>query len=370
MTTGNRTFDGTTLISTSVGTARVGIYHSKTWTGDDDPLKKRENTYFMDYRSWSDQLCQFRHVLNPNTWRDTAFRNVCSDIYGYCVTPVDPVWDNNDELSLILKLKQALAGNSFNFASSIGAEGKDALKQITGSASSLAKSILLLRQGRFKQAAAAAGITPRRSGNHAKNLSGNVLAVQLGWLPLIGDMSSAAQALAQIVAGPKTASRTVQSRRQGYYHNIYHPESRVGDIVRIERLKWTLTGELSIPDKLSIPDVPVALYNAVPMSFVLDWVIPIGDYLEAAMFAGYTLTGSGVRTTFVRGSAETHGPTRPADFQMLEMRGAKWTETKVSVNRRPITGLTVPFPSVKTLKDVPSWRRALTAVSLVAQRLL
>lgn len=368
MTTGTRTFDGTTLVPVSTGNARVGIYHSKTWSGTDDPLKKRENQYTMSYGSWSDQVCYFRHRLYPDEWRTTSARNFAE--WGQVVIPKPPQWDSNDELSLILKLKQELSGSSFNFASSIGAEGHDALKQITGSASSLAKSILLLRKGNFAGAARAVGLTPRRSSNHAKNLSGNVLAVQLGWLPLVSDMKSAAESLANIVAGPKRTSRTVTMRKQGFYHNAWHPESRVGDIVLFERLKWTLTGELSIAEKLSMADVPVALYNAVPMSFVLDWVIPIGDYLEAVMFAGYTLTGSGVRTTFVRGHADVRQPTNPADFQVLEVRGMKYTQTDVSVNRRPITGLTVPFPSVKTLKDVPSWRRALTAVSLVAQRLL
>lgn len=373
MTNGVKTNDNTQPVVTDVGTGQVGFYETKIWSGVDDPFyKKNENMYSMISSSWSDKVLTWTDIYEPNVVKTATYRGLLSDHSGYAVRPIEPTWDANDEIDFILQLKKAMTGNGFHLASSVGAEGKDALKQITGAATSLAKGIFELRKGNFHAAASAVGLTAGKRKATGKQLTGNVLAIQLGMLPLISDLKSGAEALADILHGPKRHKVKISKVKNGYYHEIYRPDLRCGYIRRIESLIWSQTSELTISERLSLADVPTMLYNAVPLSFVLDWVIPIGNYLEAAMFSQFALSGQGVRTTFIKGRAEVGNPTdvKKSYGYVNSVSGAHYTESMVSVGRSIVVDLPVPLPRVKTLSSVPSFRRALTAVSLIGQRLL
>lgn len=365
MSHGTITDDKTHTVVTDIGSGWVGFYQKKIFSGDNDPLRRRENTYVMSLETKSDSVIRWVPALYPDQIRTATYESLIGGI-----TASNPVWDENDEIDLVNKLGTCMKGHSFSAGNSIGAEGKDALKQIAGAADALYNGLKKVKSlnpkgslGELKKL-----FNPNNKGL-GKWLSGNTLATQLGWLPMISDMNEAYKALRNVADKPLKVQCIAKARKIGFYHPDGVPAVKCGEIVLNKRLAWTLSeGPLDVFDYYDLNDPYSVIYAGTPLSFMLDWILPIGNYLSARKLS-QILIGSGVMTTFIKGRAATLHNTHNPGY-ILSISGQPYTRSDVSVLRTPLTVLDVPVPTIKGFDKIPSWRRALTTVGLLGQALL
>jgi hypothetical protein len=112
----------------------------------------------------------------------------------------------------------------------------------------------------------------------------------------------------------------------------------------------------------------VVIWNALPLSFVADWIFPVGAFLEARAFAS-SLKGTFVTSTRREFNASNlHFVNVPSAFYhvSLTMNADKIAFERWGSLDRVVSGsLEVPLPSVTPLGMLKSWQRATTAVALV-----
>lgn len=368
MTTGTRSLDAFSVIDNTwpgSGTSWVGVQGQKTWSGGDDPVKhKAINAYSMTLS---------RRASNPISWKfsnDNPSGTWETGTAGFlgCFKQ-QPSWSSTDQLNLINRLGDKIRRHDFNAAQSIGAEGKDALRQIANTAMGVAKGLRALKRGDFSAVKRNFGISyseAKRAGLH-KDLSNRVLATQLGWLPLMSDTKSAADAFYALTA--KNASKTYEASLtlKGKVFDVWQQDVEVGTSFIRKRLHWTLSEDLTWNESLGLSnpwDFLGMAYAGTPMSFIADWFLPIGKYLDARSLSSI-LTGRGYITTFEK----HHGVTTLLPDGYVNLSGSRYGETYISMQREVLFALDVPLPSFVDLKRVPSWKRALTAVALAAQKL-
>jgi hypothetical protein len=275
-------------------------------------------------------------------------------------------WSGNDDIALIGKLRSKVAGSDFHLGVFLG-EGREALSMIADNATRIYQSLKAVKRGDFSSAVrylGASKLNPKVSVH--KTVAQNWLMLQYGWLPLLEDVHGGAQFLAKHLEFPLVQSYKV---RQVKKHRVIIPpgfgecsgESRsTGQI--IARLSEANVAQMSgLLDPLSVA------WELTPWSFVADWFIPIGNYLSARSFVS-SLTGTFVTTRMERTTRHQRGSrsviTFPTDYYVESQNGG-CSETSVSMQRTVSSSLSVPLPSFKRLSDVPSWKRAANAVSLL-----
>lgn len=283
-------------------------------------------------------------------------------------------WDTNDEIALLGKLREAVAGSSFN-AAVTSAEMKETLGTISSSATRLYKSIRHFRRGNFSRAADEL-FAGRGLNQPSKRAASNWLELKYGWLPLVNDVYEGSRFLAHNLA-PRVFRVTVTKGAGGKMtrfenESIFQLPFEWGHVnaqtshQESKRIIALLT-EVDVPALAGLLDPLSVAWELVPYSFVADWFIPVGNYLSARALpqalSGTFITMHRKRTRLTKiwinqtsGNATMVWKKHPqaAHFE------------KYYFNRSVATNLSVPpLPNLKSLGSVPSWEKALTSVSLL-----
>lgn len=366
MTQGTRTDDHRTTFTGDCGTGQVGSLITKTWSGSDDPkIHKKVNPYFMTYdESWDGPIAWI-NTGDPLKIRHSGTWLTCFGAIG--IGPSN--WSAADDLSLVNQLGDRIRKHQFNAAVSIGAEGKEALEQIAGATFGLVSGMKNLKRGNVGAALRDFGLSPshiKKVGVH-KDLSNKVLATQLGWMPLMSDISEAYDALRAITGKPQSMTYHAYKRVESPIYLSGGSGVQAGVRSKAKKLTWTLSENFTVWESLSCSnpyDLLNAGWNATSLSFIADWFIPIGSYLSARSLA-YTLKGSGFVSTFDEGKVRgvsNHG------VYIVEGADGYFHRT-LTVTRSPLSSIDglVSLPRFKDFNKVPSWKRALTAVTLATQ---
>jgi hypothetical protein len=291
--------------------------------------------------------------------------------YGY-VSDFDSVWNANDDIALVGKLRERIVGSDFDMGVFLG-EGKEALSLIAHTAIKTREYLSALRRADIPKIAKALGlgvgnvrrnITPLKGRNSSSQaLAEANLSIQYGWMPLLKDAEGAAQALAQQLNHPAVQTYRVRVKRPltgTPLANFIGGYSYRGEV--LGQLIARLT-EVNVPGINGLIDPSSVAWELTPWSFVADWFIPIGSYLQARSVSNFT-TGTYVKTLFHReafwgNNADIRNPLR----EVLQM--ASGGAVRIKVNRTLMSSLEIPLPSFKPLSKVPSWKRAANAVSLL-----
>lgn len=336
---------------------------------------REEHAYFMIRESW---------FSNPGRYQQLDFSEIPPAVLGpfdfFFSTHYDvgysstfgSAWNPNDEISLLGKLREKIVGSDFNMGNFLG-EGKEALSMIASSAVRVRKYLQALRRGDIGAIARAFGSSESKVDRALAGLKGREslalrlaqanLALQYGWLPLLQDAHGAAQALAQQLNNP--AVQTYRARFQ-------KPLS--ASTVSSNIAQWTYEGfargqliarltEVDVAGLNGLVDPSSVLWEVTPWSFVADWFIPIGSYLTARSLSSFT-SGTYTKTiSYVERFRAADGiPKGPAFIPLNE---PSMSVMRTQVRRSIATSLEVPLPNFKTLAEVPSWKRAANAVSLL-----
>jgi hypothetical protein len=241
----------------------------------------------------------------------------------------------------------------------------------------VAKALHSLKRGSFANAARDLGVLPKKRAGRRFNSQfavdqgkaiGNAwLELQYGWKPLLSDVYGSMETLAKITTagnpntiyqkGSGSSRRTVESTTTQNY--LTSGESGVDKCIRYTKsyvsVRMGVLYSRSSPVLSSLASVgitnPILLgWELLPYSFVVDWFLPIGNYLES-LDATLGLTfNSGYITTFTKWTAHTSKDTNKS-YQSGYTRQFAWAVEdyeQVSVQRVVLAGFpSMPFPRFK-----------------------
>lgn len=364
----------------------------RTWTGTTTPnfgrktksqLPVNPHTVAIVMTDYSQGYDLRRKIANPAT----TYNNGWSATYYPMASPVMSLTESqftqvgNAALNkLAVKAKIALSGNvALNIL-----QARQLSNLLGDTARRITRSIKYLKRGRLAAAAKVltdgkASVTKFGPPLSIKNtLAKNWLALQYGWKPLLHDVEGAMESYANYIA-KNSSYTTVKASKRLVRENRIDILGPVAVYPRIgceyNHSKWQcrygVRFVISDPLKSFYAQTgfttPLNLaWEVIPFSFVFDWFMPIGPYLEAMSQPHGIKVQSGYKTLF--GLRETttdvhwHG-TMPGD-PSAELRTYTHRKRKsIAMERTALTSW--PAPRFPTFKNPVSTVHALNALALL-----
>lgn len=311
------------------------------------------------------------------------FRTETYSSDGFVRSSATQRWTPNDDIALYGALREAIQGDDFNLGVTLG-EGRESLQTIADGATRIAKSLRALKKGRATQAwnhlvvgrPKTGSVTYYKDGKPLPRIprvkdipvkevtrdwvAGSWLQFQYGWRPLIQDVHSAARHLAHMLNSPRNKTYRVTKRVKAIdmqpYISIYYPSTfesytRKSIVARVRTVDEV--GLLGLKDPASVA------WELVPYSFVVDWFIPIGNYLSAKELSR-RIAGTFIISTKVYTK-------RVGLRQTDQIRGGEGTSCEyVTLNRTIHSSLpSVNLPTVTSYDKIATWTHAASAISLI-----
>jgi hypothetical protein len=205
------------------------------------------------------------------------------------------------------------------------AESAESFRMIANASTRLYAAMKALKRGRLGDVYRALGTTSEQKGGAGKrryppakqvreNLASYWLETKLGWVPLLQDLHDGADKIAKLIYGPTKlpicevtgtgsywpADRLTYSNDADSYRNrtvtILRQRTQVKYIVR-----YTVSNQMiATAQGLGLTNPMSLFWETIPLSFVLDYIIPIGDWLESlTAYQGLTFH-SGCRVSKVK----------------------------------------------------------------------
>lgn len=165
------------------------------------------------------------------------------------------------------------------------AESRSTLKMLSSAASRLFRAYKAARQGRFWTVAKLLK-RPRLKFPSGTSVSRKWLAYQYGWLPLMNDIYDSYQLFKkgldsrlQVLSVSRTISD--QSQVSGSRGNFKETFSRASCRYSGKMFYRVADNDLSYLQQLGLINPLEVAWAVVPFSFVVDWFLPVGNFLEA-----------------------------------------------------------------------------------------
>lgn len=203
------------------------------------------------------------------------------------------------------------------------------------------------------------------------DISGTWLAMQYGWLPFLSDVYEASRAFEAFTAPPREKVYKASISKRIFEQSSSSPGNYLCNRFRTRSMKisYRLRERLSNPRSLGLYDPSSVAWELLPWSFVIDWFIPIGTYLESLAVIPY-LNGNWMLTSF--NSQLSVGPSLvkplPSAYGLCGGPGENSSSEKTVVRTVGNSPLYVPKP-VLDLGGVYSGKRLLNALALFHQQL-
>jgi hypothetical protein len=302
-------------------------------------------------------------VLNPTSLRNTYVPG------GTTIENFDVALSNR----ALQKARNALKAQKVNLGQAF-AERRQVSSQMLQTAKKLECAIWCLRRRNFNGAARCLGVrTPKQT---AKTLAGQWLGYKYGWQPLLNDIHGSVLALESqdkegwMVTARGTATSTYEDN--GIYGNAgsanaHQASHRIkkGCYVRIDAVPSS--SGLATAASLGLTNPALLAWELLPLSFVADWFVPVGDYLtQLDSTVGWDIKGFS-QSDLVQARYGWRGRSTSTSG------GGGTTYTNVWSSSRKFTALnrsvsdTVPFPVLPWIKDPITSSNVKNALALLVQ---
>lgn len=282
------------------------------------------------------------------------------------------------------KVLDRIQGSTVNLAQAF-AERKQTVNLMAKTVNRLASAAIAIRRGNFKHAtdlfgvknasgkglARDLGLASRQGGGRmrADVFSNHWLEYSYGWIPLLSDIYSSAEVIADTYfrVKPSKVSATHQlTENIGPYlvrSGITHNEMCVTTVKASARCQVKFKEDSSIRESLSKTGLtnPLLLaWELVPYSFVVDWFIPLGSYLKRLDAASGFSFVSGTQTL----RTTTNHVTTCAGTKVFS--GGEWIFSVSGVGRQ----VSYETKSRSVLTSFPSPSLVIPALSLGTSQIL
>jgi len=280
----------------------------------------------------------------------------------------------------LMRARSKLQDGTLNLAQAY-AERRQVSNLLLSTAKTLADSFSYLRKGKFKKAAKRLGIKGAvRSG--AKGLSGQWLALQYGWKPLLSDIHGACLTLDKLdrsawrvtvvsrIKSVTDVSYVYGTENKGTFTALYSDvtaHGRYGCHIRIDAMPNA--SAICSMASVGVTNPAVLAWELLPYSFVVDWLLPVGDYLaQFDALAGWDILGY-TESSLARVNYKVVGKSGSGtDFNGITWTlSSNWVGEGKSVRLDRVARTSVPFPVFPKMKDPRSRLHIANALALVTQ---
>lgn len=328
----------------------------RTWSGGNG---KYETVGGQQRDKWNAYSCTYVHVSGNKD--ATGTYTLQSNTY---LSP--GLMSNSNEMKLQTRLVNKIKDHDFDLGK-FGAEGGQTISLLTNTMTRLAKSIHELRRGNLWKAADIIGVSGKKLKSR-NDVASNWLAIQYGWLPLLSDAHAAGEAFASYANKPRTSvvSASVwQGKGDKFYvvNNLstgvnygYHRSSKL-----IKRIRYEMSEDIPMTRSLGLENPLGIAWEVLPYSFVIDWFLPVGAYLDNLSIIP-KLKGRFLTTTVT----ENHNRSFINVPKGHVYYGAETNIDRIIISRTPSAGLSVVGPQFKPLSEALSPVRFLNAVALAS----
>lgn len=360
MTTGTR----------SLGTpGYTDFYYNKTWAGVDN--KASDNPYSSDmYRVSTGKAGKWEWTFNGSTW--SWVKSLAADIYLIGDTGEYLHVDSNQDLKCLAKISDSVRGHSFN-AGVFMAEMPESLATVVNSTRAVLQAATSLYRGDIAGATRGFGRLLGQTEKKALrrkidtgDLSGAWLALRYGWDPLLNDVYE----LMKLIES-RNSKRSLVYRASSTKYDVKDISADkplytlLARRVATVRYKVTLSEQMSAWRTCGLVRPWSVIWEKIPFSFVWDWFMPVGSYLDSlSLFQGFD--AQMCRTTFERSFVE-RGPYQIWKSPSNVLWRPQYYSALRIVTSRQTGPLVVPKPSFKTLEKAFSLGHLRNASALIHQ---
>lgn len=343
-------------------------YNYQRYGRSESPMTyvRRDNSSSCPFPNWDQAFSVFTTVTHPGTY-----------VAPYGAERL------TTSAEAVAKLFSRAKGAEFSMPVFLG-EARETCRMVLGTAKTLADTFLKLRRGNLKGAFATLQMgTPtvrlqrsfnRQYGTDARKAAANHwLAMQYGWKPLLADVKNAAEQLGEFATQDVKRVGRVTSRAnyERWTDQVVTIESspsgtarRKAKIVESYRYTWLFSpAELNNLGSLGLLNPLSVAWELTPLSFVVDWMLPIGRYLEhldvplrfnhLGGTAGYARWVESTFSEFVRDGVTGIGP--------------NYTTSWLQVSRDPLGN--IPHLGLDSIRFEPNLgvQRMLSGLALASQ---
>lgn len=338
-------------------------YRYKSWSGGDDPKKSTPQPYDMQLK---EQNCELSQVYDDNGLVIQGYFN--SNLTN-C-----PALTSYQENQLSQKLLEAIRSSEFDLGV-FAAESKQTLDLLKASALGIYNFCREIKKGNVGNAAKALSIVLTQSQKRkydsllkAGDIPSTVLALKYGWLPLLQDAYAACMYLKDRLKERKlryTVSMSIPSQWIDTYNGT-SPVRASG--FRQVRLTAHLSEPPSARAELGLLNPALAMWNLLPWSFIWDWFIPIGDFLDQASYFRGLENVVYERSEFATAYGIMNTIPQPSKPQYRI--GGMVTYKVVSLKRTISTSFVPPLPGFKPIQKALGLGHIVNAAALITSRKL
>lgn len=276
----------------------------------------------------------------------------------------------------LIRARASMKGDHVNLGVAYAERNRTA-KLVGDTAIQLAKSVKDLRHGNVRSAMRRLGITGKKGEPRGASVPSKWLELQYGWKPMLSDVYGACSELSnrdkedwRISALGKSYSLTNHkvTRNLNWANTGNHGGSTTAEVRR-----WAKCRIDALPQneaKISLASVGVTnpltiAWELVPFSFVVDWFLPIGGYLDGLdAMLGYEsayLSDS----YFCIAEWKDSAAERKVSGQTINEAYYEGKKRYVYLNRTASNS--VPFPRPPGLKDPRSLGHMANGLALLTQ---
>jgi hypothetical protein len=264
--------------------------------------------------------------------------------------------------------------NEANFGEFAGEMGSS-MGMITKNVTSILNCLHDLKHGNVIRAAQAIGIGTSGLKNLGRDASNKFLEWKYGWLPLMEDVNKAVELNANGLSDRETQGLLVGSASESYstvgpipfYTQMYGLSggklSERQDVRARILYKFTHPGAIRDLNRLGLLNIPSIAWNLTGLSFVVDWALPIGDYLDA--FTAPT------GLTYLDGYCSLYGESECIGFKPypgLPGISAKCTDVPEACHWQFLRYVISDTPQIPAFRAPDAVKHAGSAVALLLQR--
>nr|APG77131.1 hypothetical protein [Beihai levi-like virus 15] len=252
---------------------------------------------------------------------------------------------------------------------------KQALKVIAAGGKALAGSAAALKRGRMKEAAVLLGVSNKNFSDIGRDASGRYLELMFGILPLLEDMKTAHELFMHGVSAVKqpgmfvTTTASLKSKAQVTrtpltLNGIEGTRVITTTMKRKVYMTYYSKGDdwINKLDRYGLGNPALIAYQATRMSFVLDWALPIGDFLQAFTSQRNSVFQHGHKSTF---GEESHVFEEPVSKYPAYARMDRAPSAKGGAFAREV--ILDPSISIPRFQIPTGLGQAVTAMALVVQ---
>lgn len=359
------------------------VYSKKNWTGTDDPKHENFNPWTVTF--FSNSIPTDMQYYSAGVWRNTTPYNT-----GHIGWDSTFVLSSNDINSSLNRLMEKVRGHSFNLSTFLG-ESKESISMIHENVLTLTAAFKDFKHGKFQTAykrlvTGRERVLKRRvfTGSlaqrvkrlrpirdwklfYSKDVNSRFLMFEYGWFPLLADINELIKSIdADRERVRKKIFKIKSSFRRQKNGIVWAASGVFGQYRKSERsirytCRYSLRGYEHALEEFDFYDLVGTAYQLTTLSFVLDWFLPIGDYLEALSSAQILNQLNTTSTT--RNYDEVSGYVYP---NSLRRGGSSYRETRVTYARSK--GVAAQLPSWRNPLN-GTFKRVADAISLMRARI-